>query len=204
MTIHRPTWEREMTIKAWTEGRDRSLFYITAPPKDEGNGTLLKEGEMWTYNPKINRVVKIPPSMMSQSWMGSDFSNNDLAKSDDVIEHYTHSIESTETQNGLTVYLVKSLPKPQAPVVWGMQQHRIREDYLVLSQEFFDQDQKSVKKLTTQDIQTVDGKLYPMVWTIRQSENPEKYTRLEHQELEFQDDLPDRFFTLQSLKNPRR
>ena len=78
MTIHRPEWERTMTIKAWTKGQKDSLFFISAPPKDEGNGTLKKGREMWTYNPKINRVIKLPPSMMSQAWMGSDFSTMTL------------------------------------------------------------------------------------------------------------------------------
>ncbi len=141
---------------------------------------------------------------MSQSWMGSDFSNNDLAKSDDVVEHYTHTLEGTETQAGKTIYLLRSIPKPQAPVVWGMQKLKIREDDIVLLQEFFDQDHKSVKKLTTQDIQEVDGKLFPMVWKMQKSDAEEEYTLLEYKELEFQDDLPDRLFTLQALRNPRR
>ena len=74
MTLHRPDWERTMTIKAWTFGQADSLFRIIAPPKDNGNGTLKKGKEMWMFNPKINRVIKLPPSMMSQSWMGSDLS----------------------------------------------------------------------------------------------------------------------------------
>ena len=85
MTIHRPDWQRKMTIRAWTRGQKESLFYIDAPPKDHGNGTLKKGREMWIYNPKVNRVIKVPPSMMSQSWMGSDFSNNDLSKSDSLL-----------------------------------------------------------------------------------------------------------------------
>ena len=124
MTIHRPEWERKMTIKTWTRGQTDSLFYIDAPAKDHGNGTLKKGREMWMYNPKINRVIKVPPSMMSQSWMGSDFSNNDLAKSDSLLTDYSHSIIGTETHDGLTVYLIKSMPKPEAPVVWGMLSRR--------------------------------------------------------------------------------
>jgi outer membrane lipoprotein-sorting protein len=76
MTIHRKDWERVMTIRAWTKGEDESIFWIASPPKDYGNGTLKKGEQMWIYNPKVNRVIKIPPSMMSQAWMGSDFSNN--------------------------------------------------------------------------------------------------------------------------------
>ena len=126
MTIHRPDWERKMTIKAWTRGKKYSLFYIQSPPKDHGNGTLKKSREMWIYNPKVNRVIKVPPSMMSQSWMGSDFSNNDLAKSDSFVNDYLHSIVGTETHEGQKVYVIKSMPKPDAPVIWGMQMLKIR------------------------------------------------------------------------------
>jgi outer membrane lipoprotein-sorting protein len=128
MTIHRPDWERKMTIKAWTRGKVDSLFYIQFPPKDRGNGTLKKSREMWLYNPKINRVIKVPPSMMSQSWMGSDFSNNDLAKSDSFVNDYTHSLVDTEIHEGKNVYVIKSMPKPDAPVIWGMQVLKIRQD----------------------------------------------------------------------------
>ncbi|MEJ2639739.1 MAG: outer membrane lipoprotein-sorting protein, partial [Desulfosarcinaceae bacterium] len=92
MTVHRPTWERTMQMDAWTRGTSESLIRITAPAKDAGNGTLKKGKEMWTYNPKVNRVLKLPPALMSQSWMGSDFSNNDLAKSDCIINDYTHTL----------------------------------------------------------------------------------------------------------------
>ena len=148
MTIHRPNWERVITIKAWTKGQKDSIFIILAPPKDNGNGTLKRGGEMWTYNPKVNRVIKLPPSMMSQAWMGSDFSNNDLAKSDSVIEDYTHTITGTEIYDGKKVYVIKSMPKPEAPVVWGMQKLKIREDHILLSQEFYDEDLKLVKAMT--------------------------------------------------------
>jgi hypothetical protein len=42
MTIHCPDWERVIPIKAWTKGADETIFWITAPPKDYGNGTLKK------------------------------------------------------------------------------------------------------------------------------------------------------------------
>jgi len=132
MTIHRPDWERTITIKAWTKGQNDSIFRIIAPPKDHGNGTLKKKREMWMYNPKVNRVIKIPPSMMSQAWMGSDFSNDDLSKTESLIKDYSHTIIGTETHEGKKVYLIKSTPKPGAPVVWGMQRLKIREDHVCL------------------------------------------------------------------------
>lgn len=204
MTIHRPDWERTMTIKAWTRGKKDSLFYIQSPPKDHGNGTLKKSREMWMYNPKVNRVIKVPPSMMSQSWMGSDFSNNDLAKSDSFVDDYHHAIVGTETHEGKKVYVIKSMPKPAAPVIWGMQMIKIREDLIWLSQEFFDEDLKSVKIMTTLDIQMMGGKLYPRVWRMRESDKKDRYTQLTYSALTFKSDLPDSQFTLTSLRKARR
>jgi hypothetical protein len=204
MLIHREDWQRTMTIKAWTRGQKESLFYITAPPKDYGNGTLKKGREMWLFNPKVNRVIKVPPSMMSQSWMGSDFSNNDLAKSDSLLLDYNHSIIGTETHAGKKVYVIKSIPKPNAPVVWGMQQLKIREDQIWLSEEFFDEDLKPVKIMTAMEIQMLGGKLFPKVWRMRNVDEENRYTQLSYESLEFKSSLPDRLFTLSSLKQLRR
>ncbi|UCE55982.1 MAG: outer membrane lipoprotein-sorting protein [Desulfobacterales bacterium] len=204
MTIHRPDWQRKMTIRAWTRGQKESLFYIDAPPKDHGNGTLKKGREMWMYNPKVNRVIKVPPSMMSQSWMGSDFSNNDLSKSDSLLTDYTHSIIGTETDDGKNVYVIKSMPKPDAPVIWGMQRLKIREDLIWLSQEFFDEDLKPVKEMTTLEIQMLAGRLFPKVWRMRKAEEKGKYTLLNYKSLIFKSSLPDSFFTLANLRKPRR
>ena len=204
MTIHRPDWERQMTVKGWTRGQKESLLRIIEPPRDRGNGTLKKGPEMWTYNPKVNRVIKLPPSMMSQSWMGSDFSNNDLAKSDTLLYDYDHILEGTEIHKGKTVYLIKSIPKPQAPVIWGLQRLKIREDHILLEEIFYDEDLNPVKIMTSSDIQILGGRLFPKFATMRQAEEPEEYTRLEYKALEFKEDLPDRIFTLTRLKTPRR
>jgi outer membrane lipoprotein-sorting protein len=204
MTIHRPNWNRVVSIKAWTLGQKNSLFTILAPPKDNGNGTLKKGREMWMYNPKVNRVIKLPPSMMSQSWMGSDFSNNDLAKSDNLITEYAHTITGTDTHEGKTVYLVKSIPKPQAPVVWGMQTLKIRADNIFLEQAFYDEDLKLVKSLKFQKIQMMGGKLYPKKLIMRKSGEIDEYTIVEHKMIRFTDSLPASLFTLSNLRNPRR
>ena len=204
MTIHRPNWERKLTIKAWTKGQKDSIFFILAPPKDVGNGTLKQGREMWIYNPKVNRVIKLPPSMMSQAWMGSDFSNNDLSKSDTILEDYTHFLEGTETHEGKKVYVVKSVPKPTAPVVWGMQRLKIREDHILLSEEFYDEDLRLVKAMTSTKIEMLGGKLFPKIWKMQKAGEKDKYTLIEYQELMFEEELPDRLFTLSSLRNPPR
>ena len=204
MTIHRPDWERSMTIKGWTKGLDKSLILITAPPKDEGNGTLKKGQEMWMYNPKVNRVIKIPPSMMSQAWLGSDFSNNDLAKSDTLIHDYNHTLVGTETVEGMKVYVVESKPKPQAPVVWGMQKLRIREDDIFLEEVFYDEYLEPVKMLSCHEIQMLGGKFFPKIMKMRKADEKEEYTVLEYKELAFDMNLPDSLFSLSSLRTRRR
>lgn len=204
MTIHRPAWERTMTLKAWTRGRTDSLFTIIAPSKDRGNGTLKKGRQMWTYNPKVNRVIKLPPSMMSQSWMGSDLSNNDLAKSDSIVDDYTHTLVGTEIHEGKTVYLVDSIPKPDAPVVWGRQRLALREDKILLREAYFDEDDELVKTMTGEDIQLLGGKLFPKIWTMRKADAGDEYTRLEYLELSFEESLPDKLFSLAALKSVRK
>jgi hypothetical protein len=142
--------------------------------------------------------------MMSQAWMGSDFSNNDLSKTDSLIKDYTHKITGTETQAGKKVYLVESIPKPDAPVIWGMLRLKIREDYILLAEAFYDEDLALVKGMVTLDIQMMGGKLFPKKWKMAKAETrDEEYTVLEYQELAFLDDLSARLFTLSNLKNPR-
>ena len=204
MVIHRPSWQRSMRMVAWTKGTDRSLIRISAPAKDEGNGTLKNGHEMWTYNPKVNRVIKLPPALMSQSWMGSDFSNNDLAKSDSILNDYTHHLMGTETHGGHTVYVIKSMPKPAAPVVWGMQVLKVRDDDVLISQEYFDEDLVSVKLMTTQKIQMMGGRMFPKIWKMRETDERDQYTLLRYHSLAFQDDLPDRLFTINALKTRHR
>ena len=206
MTIHRPDWERTMTMDVWTEGDAQSLVRITAPAKDEGNGTLKKGQDMWLFNPKVNRVIKLPPSMMSQSWMGSDFSNNDLAKTDSLVNDYDHRVTATGTRDGHTVYTVHSTPHQGAPVVWGALELEIRDDDVLLAERFYDEDGTLVKALTTSDIGPLGGRVLPATLRMQKADSPSgekgEWTELHYTDLSFQDSLPERLFTLTNLRNP--
>src|SRR5215467_3307872 len=116
MTVHRPDWERHLEMRAWTRGQDDALVRFVAPAKDAGNATLKLDRDTWVFNPKLNQVIKLPASMMSQSWMGSDFSYNDLSKSEDIITDYTHRLTGTTQAGGHTIWTIESTPKPGAPV----------------------------------------------------------------------------------------
>ncbi len=204
MTIHRPDWERTLTIKAWTRGEKDSLIKIAAPPKDRNNGTLKRGPDMWTYNPRINRIIKLPPSMMSRSWMGSDFSNNDIAKSDTLITDYSYTLLGSEIRQEKRVYRIQAEPLPQAPVVWGMIVVDIREDFIILKEEFYDEDRKLVKTLSMHDIQMMDDRLFPVVWRVEKAEAEDEYTELKHLSIDFKQTVADRYFTKAGLKQPLR
>ena len=145
MTVHRPEWERSTTMISWSQGDDQSLVRVTAPKRDAGNGTLLDGKNMWTYSPKVNRIIKIPSSMMNQSWMGSDFSNRDISKTTDILEHYDHVLSHTETKDAHTYYTITSIPHEDAPVVWGKEVITVRDDFAMTRHEFWDQDNQLVK-----------------------------------------------------------
>ncbi|HEY9017161.1 outer membrane lipoprotein-sorting protein, partial [Thiomicrospira sp.] len=138
MTIHRPTWQRDMRLEGWTRGMKDSLIRFVYPPRDADNATLKLDNEMWIFTPKLNRVTKLPASMMTQSWMGSDFSYNDLARSDQTLDNYTHTLVETRQQDGHKVYIIEAIPKPNAPVVWGKEVAKIRDDYVILENVFYD------------------------------------------------------------------
>ena len=203
MVIHRPDWERSMTMRAWTKGDKRTLVRVVEPKKDRGNGTLTDDKSMWSYSPKVNRVIKVPSSMMGQSWMGSDFSNKDIAKADDIVDEYQHSILTTEEIDGVTVYEIESIPNEDAAVVWGSEVMRIREDHVVLRHAFYDQDGELVKTLETLEIVEMGGRVIAKRQRMNKVDEPDEWTEVQVNDVEYEVDLKDSLFTLSNLRNPR-
>ena len=203
MVIHRPDWERSMMLKVQTTGSHDSLFYVTEPKENFGDGTLKTDNGMWSYDPKINRVTRIPPSMMSQDWNGSDFSNNDLSKNEDEVDLYVHRIIGTETNDGKKVNVIESIPKKGAPVEWGMIKFFIREDHIILVAEFYDEDFKLFKQLISSQIQMMGGKLFAKFGRMEEASMASKYTTIEYETLTFDEPIPERVFTIYNLQNPK-
>jgi len=203
MVIHRPDWERSMTMRAWTKGNDQSLVRVIEPKKDRGNGTLTDDNNMWTFSPKVNRVIKIPSSMMGQSWMGSDFSNKDVARADDIIDLYDHSILKREDIDGLVVYDIESIPHEDAAVVWGREVLRIRDDHVVLEHAFYDQDGQLVKKLVSLEVAEMGGRTIAKRQRMVKTDNPDEWTEISVNDVQYEIELKDSLFTLSNLRNPR-
>ena len=203
MVIHRPNWERAMTMRAWTKGQKQSLVRVLEPKKDRGNGTLTEDNSMWSFSPKVNRVIKIPSSMMGQSWMGSDFSNKDIARADSIVDEYDHTLLGTSDADGITVYEVQSVPHEDAAVVWGKEVLEIREDYVVVRHRFFDQDFELVKTLESLEIGEMGDRVIAIRQRMSSVDDPDEWTEIIVNSVEYDVDLPDSLFTLSNLRNPR-
>jgi len=204
MTIHRPDWERSMSMQSWTKGDKTSLVRVTAPKKDAGNGTLIKGNNMWSFSPKINRIIKIPSSMMGQGWMGSDFSNKDISKSTEIIDEYDHRLLETREQDGHTEYVIESVPHEDAAVVWGREVLIIRDDYVLLEQQFWDQDDQLVKTMKATEIKELGGRMVASTLHMGKIDTPQEWTEMSVQKIQFDISSPDSLFTLSNLRNPRR
>jgi outer membrane lipoprotein-sorting protein len=204
MTIHRAEWERTMSMRAWSEGDKLSLVRVTAPKKDVGNSTLLKDSEMWSFSPKINRIIKIPSSMMSQGWLGSDFSNKDISKSTEILDQYDHRLIGQTQVDGHTVYTIEAVPHEDAPIVWGKEVLKIRDDFVLLEEQYWDQDGELIKVLRVDDIVEMGGRAVARVMRMGKVKTPNEWTEMTVSKIEFDLDLPSGIFTLSNLRNPRQ
>lgn len=204
MTIIRPAWQRTVEFKNWSLGRDYAMTLITSPAK-EANQTFLKRGtEMWSWNPAINRLIKLPPSMMSQGWMGSDYTNDDILKESSVVNDYTHEIIGEETIDGRLCYKIRMVAKEDAAVIWGHQVRWIdKKDFLVLKAELFDEDGVLVRSESGSDIKTMDGRMIQTKIELVPAEEPGNKTILIIKEMKFNIPVQESFFSQQNMKNVR-
>jgi len=203
MTIHRPSWERTMSMRSWTSGPKKSLVRVIAPKKDAGNGTLMVDNNMWSYSPKVNRVIKVPSSMMGQSWMGSDFSNKDVSRADDIVDQYEHTLLDKEEHDGHTVFVIESVPHEEAAVVWGKEVLRIRDDDVLVSQEYYDQDGVLVKDLKSLEIGEMGGRTIATRQRIGKVDKEDEWTEFRIDAIEFGVEISENVFTRSNLQNPR-
>ena len=204
MTIVRPSWERTVEFKNWSLGRDNALTLITAPAKDEGQ-TFLKRGpEMWNWNPAINRLIKLPPSMMSQGWMGSDYTNDDILRESSVVDDYNHSIEGTEAFDGHECWKIKLIAKEDAGVLWGHQVWWVdKKEFIALKAELYDEDDYLVRTEKASELRMMDGRLIPTLIELVPAENEGYKTILKITEIKFNIKIEESFFSQQNMKTIR-
>lgn len=204
MTIERPTWSRTISMKNWTMGNDYSIIYITAPAKEKGQAFLKRENDMWNWIPSIERMVKIPPSMMMQSWMGSDFTNDDLVKESSLVNDYAASLLGEESIQNYECYKIELIPNEDAPVVWGKIIMWVsKEDYLWLKAEYYDEDEYLINTEILTDVKMMDGRLIPTHLEMIPEEKEGQKTIMNFDNIEFDIDIDESFFSQQNVKRIR-
>jgi len=199
--IERRLWSRTIDIKVWSLGSDYSLILMQAPIRDKGTVYLKRKKEIWNWQPKIKKIIKLPPSMMMQSWMGSDFTNDDLVKESSVLFDYTNKIIGDTLLLGLPCCIIELLPKPDAPVVWGKIKLFIDlENYLQLATEFYDEDGYLINKMKVSEIKTFGNRVLPSLLTMTSVEEKGQRTILRYKSIDFNTGIMEDFFTKENMK----
>lgn len=201
MTIQRPSWSRTISMKNWTLGTEYSLIYVTAPAKEKGQVFLKRGNEMWNWVPSIERMIKIPPSMMMQSWMGSDFSNDDLVKESSLVKDYDHKLLGKEKIEGYDCYKIELIPHEDAAVVWGKIIMWISDkDLLWLKAEYYDEDNELVNTEILSDIKKMDDRIMPTHLEMIPADKPGHKTIMVFENTKFNIPIKESFFSIQNMK----
>jgi outer membrane lipoprotein-sorting protein len=202
--IIRPTWEREMKMRAWSKGNEYSLIIIDEPAKDKGTVFLKRQKEIWNWLPSIDKSMKLPPSMMMQNWMGTDFTNDDLVKQSSVVNDYTHKLVGDSVIQNYDCYKIEMLPKEEAAVVWGKVILFVdKKEYMQMHVEYFDEDGYLINLMNFYDIKRMDGRLIPSRMEMIPADSPEKKTVMIYNSIEFDIEINEDFFTTQNMKRVR-
>lgn len=201
ITIMRPKWNRTMKMKTWSKGTKYSMILLTAPVKEKGTVFLKRDKEVWNWVPSVERTIKLPPSVMGQSWMGTDLSNDDLVKADSKEDDYKHKLLGKEEVNGRLCYKIESIPGENTAVVWGKILSWIDvKDYIQMKAEFFDEDDELVNTFKANNIKNMNGKTIATLLEIIPADKPKHKTVMTYKNIVWDAPISDNFFTTQNMK----
>ncbi len=201
MTVVRPSWQRTIEFKSWSLEEKHALTLITAPAREKGHSFLKRGTEMWSWNPTISRLIKLPPSMMSQGWMGSDYTNDDILRESSVVNDYTHTLKGEEVIDGYPCYLIIMEAREESDVLWSRQVWWVdKKEYIVLKAELYDEDGFLVRTEKASEVKMMDGRLLPSRIELLPAENPGNKTILEIREMKFNIPVKESFFSQQNMK----
>ncbi len=198
ITIVRPKWEKKMSIKSWTKGTDYSVSLVTSPAKEKGSVFLKRKNEAWNYLPAIERTIKLPPSMMTQNWMGTDFTNDDLIKQSSMVVDYNHKIIGSESIEDLKCWKLELIPTEESSVVWGKLVVWIdKSDFMQLKTEFYDEDMEIVNMMLGSDIIEYNGKKLPSKLEFYPLDDEGNKTVINYDKWSFDIKVPEKYFSTQ-------
>ncbi|KPK02568.1 MAG: hypothetical protein AMK71_01815 [Nitrospira bacterium SG8_35_4] len=196
-------WERTLAMDIWTEGMEKTFIYIKGPKKDEGIATLRIESEMWNYFPRINKVMKVPPSMMMGSWMGSDFTNDDLVKESSLLKDYHHRLIHPQNEE-VDKYYIELTPKTETPTVWGKIEITIRKsDYIPVSQVYYDEKGRKMREMLFSDSRKFGDRTIPSVMEMLPLNKEGQKTVIRYRDITFDEKIDENVFTLRNLQKRR-
>ncbi len=197
-------WSRTLEMDIWSLGTEYSLIRITSPNKDAGTATLRAENEIWNYLPRVDRTIKLPPSLMGAAWMGSHFTNDDLVKESRIIDDYDIEIGYEGRRDGVEVWEFVLTPKPEAAVVWGRIEEQVRQsDLMPVWVRYYDDTGDLARTMSFEDYRRMGGRLVPALMIIRPVDKPEEHTLLRYSDLAFDIGLDPSFFSLRRLRRDR-
>lgn len=204
ITIVRPKWKKEMKMKGWSLGEDYFSSVVITPVKEKGTVFLKRVNEVWNYVPSIERIIKLPPSMMMQNWMGTDFTNDDLVQRSSISDDYTNTIIGNEEIDGYDCWIIELIPNDDAPVVWGKLVMWIdKTDYMQLKTEFYDEYEDMVSVMKSNDIKDFNGKKLPSIIEYVPLDEDGNKTIIERLVWQFDIDINQRYFLPSYMKNLR-
>jgi len=201
MQIVNPNWERTLRMNIATETMKHTFIDILYPNKEKGSGTLRKSSEMWNFFPKVGKVVKVPPSMMMSSWMGSDFNNDDLVKETTLTDNYTSKFVSGADKNN---YYIELTPLKSTVTVWGKILLTVRKDNkMPITEEYFDEKGVKIRTLSFSDYKKFGDRLIPAKLELIPENKANQKTVIKYSNMKFDLKLPDDTFTLINLQRKR-
>jgi outer membrane lipoprotein-sorting protein len=204
MEIVTEHWSRSLEIRVWSLGTEYALARVLAPAKEAGTATLKIDEEVWNYLPRVDRTIKVPPSLMMGSWMGSHFTNDDLVKDSRLIEDYEIEIAFEGRRDGVEVWEFALVPKPVAPVVWGKIVMQVRKrDKMPTWMRYYDERDRLERTMTLSEFRVMGGRLVPTVTDVIPADEPNERTTVRYEELEFDVGLSPDFFSLRNLRASR-
>ena len=201
LAVTTSNWQRSLTLEQWSKGNNMHLIKVLKPKKEKDLATLRVDNNVWNYMPKVKRVVKIPSSMMSSSWMGSHFTNDDLVKQSRMVIDYDFSITYEGLRDGVDIVEISCIPKKNAAVVWGKVEVIVyRNDFIPLNIVYYDEDLKLSRTLKFSNIQVLGGKKIPLQMKMVPTDEPEESTAILWEKIEFDIVIKDDFFSLRKLQ----
>ncbi len=201
MQIVTRQWSRTLDMDIWSLGNDYALVRVTAPAREAGTATLKVKNDVWNYLPRVDRTIRIPPSLMAGAWMGSHFTNDDLVKESRLVADYDIALSYNGERDGTKVWEFTLTPKPNAAVVWGHLAMQVRQaDLMPVWERYYDDGGKLARTITFSDYRVMGGRKVPAVLTVTPADKPDEHTTLTYHRLEFDVGLTSNFFSLQNLK----